>query len=230
MVTNLLIPVFFAFLASKAWRLFLEASEDIRLIRLLEPWFWFLFLNLLLTFITSNFDYQYAVVGIVLQLALSVWFAISMAWIIQTCHHKNSISYPSLFTKGKTVKFCHRCGTRLPHASHADPVHDHSWQANYLQLPAHLLDYVSFWISLSVAVLVVLFLALKFLRVPNLQHGAIFTAVVLVVLGPPILYLTGRFRKYLSDTKGLIWWSDLKGGFFVWLLLVGLLLWMMFSL
>lgn len=211
-------------MASKAWRLFLETSEDIQRIRLLEPCYWFVFLNLALTTISSNFDYPYAFIALIIQLALSVWFAISMAWIVQSCHHKMAISHESLFIKGRTVKFCYRCGTRLPRSFHADPAKDFSWQTIYFQVPPHLFDYISFWVTLSAIVMIVFFLILKFLKTPDLQHIAVLAAVILVILVPPILYFFGRFRKYLSDTKGLIWWSDIKVPFLIWLLLVAALL------
>jgi hypothetical protein len=53
-------------LTAKTWRFFIETSDDIQLIRFLEPWFWFLFMNLALSLITSNYDYPFVIVGVFL--------------------------------------------------------------------------------------------------------------------------------------------------------------------
>src|SRR5271170_4005614 len=151
------------FAVAKCWRFFIETSDDIRQIRLLEPWFWFVVFNLSLCLISSNYDYQYIVIGLLIQVALCVWFAISMTWIIHSCHHKTAVINHSWFVKGKSVKFCHRCGTRLPKESHADVVKDESWQNYLFQLPAHLLEYVFFWAANSGMLLIVVFLVLKML-------------------------------------------------------------------
>jgi hypothetical protein len=211
---------------AKIWRFFLESSEDVGRIRMLEPWYWFIFLNLALTLISSNYDPHFVVIGLLIQVAFSVWFAISMAWIIQSCHHKTAIAYQSMFSKGRTVKFCGRCGTRLPNNFHAHFTREpeDSWQNILFQVPPHLFQYIVFWICLSMAVSITLFLSLRALKTPDLQHEAVLVAVIFVVFVPPILYFLGRFRKYLTDTKGLIWFKDLKGAFVIWIVLIALLL------
>jgi hypothetical protein len=219
-------------ITGKGWRFFVETSDDIKLIRMLEPWYWFVFLNLSLTTITCNYDYNFALVGLLFQLALCVWFAISMGWIIQSCHHKTDVLQPSLFDKGRTVRFCHRCGTRLPKEFHA-PHHvpdDDSWENLWFQVPPALFKYIVFWLAQSIVILISLFLALKYLKKPDLQHQAILVGVILLILFPPIIYFIGKFRKYLSDTKGLIWWKDLRWSFVIWLLLIGILLWVFYNL
>jgi len=209
--------------AAKGWRFFLETTDDFKAIRLLEPWFWFLFLNLVLSWVTGNYDYRFVLVGLLIQLALSAWFAISIGWIIQACPHKTGVLLQSLFVRGKTLKFCYRCGTRLPKETHAHLIKDNSWTYFLFQMPPHLLEYVVFWTAQSLMVLISLFFVLKFLRKPNLQQDALLAAVILVILAPPTIYFLGRFRKYLSDTKGLIWWGDLKNSFLVWTLVLFIL-------
>jgi hypothetical protein len=211
----------------KAWRYFLESSDDFKLIRLLEPWYWFVFLNFLLTLITSNFDSQFMVVGLLIQLALSLWFALSMGWVVQSCKHATAVTQHSWFVKGKTVKYCHRCGTRLPSDFHAHFVESNSAINTLLQIPPHLFEYICFWIAQSVMVLISLFILLRFLKNPDYQDKAVLAAIFLVVLAPPAIYFFGRFRRYLSHTKGLIWWEDIKGStiisIVIWLVVVGLL-------
>jgi hypothetical protein len=208
---------------SKAWRFFLESSDDIRHIRVLEPWYWFIFLNLSLSLISSNYDYQFVWIGLLIQIALSVWFAVSIGWIVQSCHHKNAILNESSFSRGKKVKFCYRCGTRLPRESEATLVEDHSWQTTLLQLPPRLLEYVSFWVAQSMMVLIILFLALKMLKHQEFQNQAVLVAVVVIILLPPLIYFLGRFKRYLSDTKGMIWWDDFKSSFAAWGVVIGLI-------
>lgn len=216
----ILFLVLFIVMMAKCWRFFLENSDDIKRIRALEPWYWFVFLNLILTLISSNYDYRYISIGFLIQVALSVWFAISMGWIVQSCHHKSAISHPSWFVKGKNVKFCFRCGTRLSDGFHTSMVKDHSWQGIFLQIPPHLFQYVFLWIIQSVMVLISLFLALRFLKQSDLQHQAVLVAVILVILAPPVIYSLGRFRGYLADTKGLIWWDDFKGSIITWIIVI----------
>ena len=223
MILTFIFLIILILLTSKAWRFFLEVSDDIRHIRVLEPWYWFIFLNLSLTLISSNFDYQFVWIGLLLQIALSVWFAISIGWIVQSCQHKHAILNQSLFSKGKTVKFCYRCGPRLPEGNNATLITDSSWQTTLFQLPPHLLEYVSFWIAQSMMVLITLFLALKMLKRQELQNQAVLLAVILVILLPPLLYFLGRFRRYLSDTKGMIWWDDFKNSFAAWGIVLGLI-------
>lgn len=223
MILTFIVLIVLILLISKAWRFFLETSDDIRHIRVLEPWYWFVFLNLSLTLISSNYDYQFVWIGLLLQIALSVWFAISIGWIVQSCEHKNAILNQSLFSKGKTVKFCYRCGTRLPDGNDASLISDHSWQTTLFQLPPHLLEYVSFWVAQSMMVLIALFLALKMLKREEFQNQAVLIAVILVILLPPLIYFLGRFKRYLSDTKGMIWWDDFKSSFAAWGIVAGLI-------
>ncbi len=209
-----------AFIA-KAWRFFLETSENIRHIRVLEPWYWFVVLNLLLSLITSQYDYQFLPIGFLIQLALAAWFSISVGWIVQDCPHKMMILHESSFSKGRAVKFCYRCGTRLPREFHAPKVEDRSWPVLFFQLPPHLLEYAVFWVAQSTLALVSLFLVLRFLKKPDFQHRAVLAAVILAVLAPPLVYSLGRFRRYLAKTQGMIWWSDFKNSFVAWGVAIG---------
>jgi len=219
-VVLILLIIFF----TKAWRYYLESSEDLRHLHLLEPWYWFVFLNLVLVPISSNFDYQYVWLGLIIQIALSVWFAVSVGWIIESCPHPSAIVHQSQFVKGKGIKFCYRCGSRLSEESTPSLVESHAWQVTLFQLPPSLLEYVSFWVAQSVMVLIALFLTLKFLKHPELQHTAVLLAVVAIIFVPPLVYFLGRFRRYLTDNKGMIWWDDLKSSFLTWGLVV-LVLW-----
>jgi hypothetical protein len=223
MILTFVILIILILFISKAWRFFLETSDDIRHIRVLEPWYWFIFLNLSLTLISSNYDYQFVWIGLLIQIVLSVWFSVSIGWIVQSCHHKNAILNQSSFSKGRKIKFCYRCGTRLPDETHASLIEDRSWQMMFLQLPPHLLEYVSFWIMQSMMVLITLFLALKMLKHQEYQNQAVLIAVILIILLPPLVYFLGRFKRYLSDTKGMIWWDDLKSSFAAWVIVIVLI-------
>ena len=214
----------------KAWRFYVESAESTERIHTLEPWYWFVFLNLSLCIITSNYDQGFLLVGILIQLTLSVWFSLSIVWIIKSCQHKNISTHESWFIKGRIVKFCYRCGTRLPDDFDGHSIKDFSWQNIYFQIPPHLFDFISFWIAQSIMVLISLFLVLRYLKRPGPQHEAVLIAIILVVLAPPLIYYFGRFRRYLSETKGLIWWEDLKSSFVVWIALIALLLWLLHSL
>lgn len=222
MIATLIVLAVLTFAISKAWRFFIESSEDIRHIRLLEPWYWFIFLNLILAAVSSNYDYQFVMVGLILQLALSAWFAVSIGWIIQSCPHKASLISESWFVRGKRVRFCYRCGTRLPKDAHSPHIEDHSWQVRLFQVPPHLFEYVSFWVAQSLMVLIILFLGLRFLKQSDLQNQAVKWAVIAVVLVPPLLYFLGRFRRYLSDTKGMIWWEDLRSSLVSWVVVIAI--------
>ncbi|HUO58520.1 MAG TPA: hypothetical protein VMV05_10140 [bacterium] len=206
---------------AKCWRYYVESSDDLGRVKLLEPWYWFVFLNLILTLITSNYDYQFVTLGLIIQLALSVWFAISIGWIIQACPHKTGTLRESWFVKGKSFKYCFRCGARLPKEAHAHLIKDNSWQDFLFHIPPHLFEYIVFWVAQSTMALIVLFLTLKFLKNPEIQHQAAIIAVLLVVLAPPLIYSFGRFRRYLRETKGLIWWEDIGGSVLVWTLVLG---------
>jgi hypothetical protein len=223
MIAAAIVLVVLIFAMSKAWRFFLETSDEIRHIRLLEPWYWFVFLNLILTIISSNYDYQFLMVGLLLQIALSAWFAVSIGWIIQSCPHKAALMNESWFVRGKSVKFCYRCGTRLSKDFHALEVKDHSWQVFLFQVPPRLFEYIGFWVAQSLMVLITVFLVLRFLKQSDLQHQAVLVAVILVVLVPPLLYFLGRFRRYLSDTGGMIWWDDLKNSLVTWVVALAVL-------
>jgi hypothetical protein len=212
------------FVCAKAWRFFIETSDDLQLIRFLEPWFWFLFMNLALSLITSNYDYPFVVVGVFMQLALSAWFAISTGWIVQNCQHPMVVFNQSWFVRGKIVKFCYRCGTRVVPDRHDHAIKTDSWQMTLFQVPPHLFEYVLFWLVQSLMVLVSFFFVLRFLEKPELQNKAVIAAVVLVVLVPPLIYFLGRFRGYLSKTQGLIWWQDLKSSILSWTAVI-LILW-----
>ena len=211
-------------LVSNSWRLFVETAKDLGFVRLLEPWYWFILLNLVLSWITSNYDYQFVLFGLIIQLALCVWFSLSIGWMIQSCPHKTGVLVPSRFSKGKSLKFCYRCGTRLPQEVHTHLIKDSSWSYWISQTPPYLLEFIVFWTAQSLMVLIVLFLALRILRKPVLQHEAALIAVFLVILMPPVIYCLGRFRKYLDGTKGLIWWEDLKNSLLSWSLVL-LFLW-----
>src|SRR5260221_4459309 len=210
----------------KAWRFFVESSENIGRVHALEPWYWFVFLNLTLCIITSNYDEGFLLIGILIQLTLSLWFAISIRWIIKACQHKTVASHESWFVKGRIIRFCYRCGTRLLDDFHGHPIKDYSWQNIYFQIPPHLFDFISFWVAQSMMVLISLFLVLRYLKKPGPQHEAVLITVLFVVLVPPIIHYFGRFKRYLSETKGLIWWQDLKGPFVIWIFLIALLLWL----
>jgi hypothetical protein len=214
----------------KVWRFYVESAESIERVHALEPWYWFVFLNLSLCLITSNYDEGFMLVGLLIQLTLSVWFAISVVWIIKSCEHKNISEHESWFVKGRIVKFCYRCGTRLPDDFEGHPIKDYSWQNIYFQIPPHLFDFIGFWLAQSMMVLISLFLVLRYLKRPGPQHEAVLIAIILVVLAPPLVYYFGRFRSYLSETKGLIWWEDLKSSFVIWIVLIALLLWLLHSL
>jgi hypothetical protein len=220
---TILALVIVLFLLGKSWRFFLETSEDIRLIRLLEPWFWFAFLNLLLSPIIGNYDYQFEVAGLILQLVLCSWFSISMSWIVQSCHHKSAFLHHSWFQKGKTVKFCFRCGTRLPKDLKSHMLTEDSWQSFLFQIPAHLFEYIVYWIAQSVLVLIVFFLVLRVVKKPEIQHSVVLWAVGLVILAPLAIFLFGRARRYTTENKGLIWWEDFRGSVLYWGIVIALL-------
>jgi hypothetical protein len=223
MILTFVALVVLLLLFSKAWRFYVESSDDIKHLHLLEPWYWFVFLNLVLTAISSNYEYQFIWIGLLVQIALSIWFAVSIGWIIQSCPHRAALLNQSSFARGKKVKFCYRCGTRLPEESDASVIEDHSWQVTLLQLPPHLLEYVSFWIAQSMMVLIILFLALKMLKRIELQNQAALIAIILFILLPPFIYFLNRFRNYLSETKGMIWWDDFKSSVFAWGIVIVLL-------
>jgi len=207
-------------IAVKTWKAIVEFHPDTRFVHKGEPWYWFIFFNLCLTMITSHYDYQFIGIGLVLQLALSAWFAVSVRWIIHACPHKTGVMLPSWFVKGKSLKFCYRCGTRLSKEAHAHWVKDSSWTYFLFQMPPHLLKYVGVWLAQSVMVLVSLFLVLRILKKPELQQEAIGAMIFLVLLVPPFIYFLGRFRRYLSETRGLIWWADLKNSFAAWVFIL----------
>ena len=101
----------------------------------------------------------------------------------------------------------------MPDVFVCHPIKDYSWQNIYFQIPTHLFVFICFLLAQSMMVLISLFLVLRYLKRPEPQHEAVLIAVILVVLAPPLIYYFGRFRRYLSETKGLIWWEDLKSSF-----------------
>ncbi len=211
----LILPVLLTALG-KGWKYILETSEDLNLIRVLEPWYWFLFLNLVLSLITSYYDYQFIYVGFLFQVALCAWFSISMSWIVKICPHKKAIQYHSWFQKGRQARFCYRCGTRLPKDHHGVVMNVMSWEIYIFQIPPHLFKYVIFWIIQSVMGLISLFLILRLAKRPETQISISLISILIVIFGPPIIYYFGRFRKYFSENKGLIWWDDFKNSFIFW--------------
>jgi hypothetical protein len=216
-------------MVAKAWRFYVESTEHLHLILILEPWYWFVFLNLILTLISANFDYSFVMLAFLVQLTLCGWFALSIRWIVKSCPHKTAILHNSWFVKGKTIRFCYRCGTRLPNEVAASLVKDSSWQTFLFQAPPHLFNYVLYWIAQSAMVLISLFLALRIAKYPNLQHQVVIGAVILVMLVPPLIYFLGRFRRYLTLTKGMIWWDDIRSSILAWTIGIALV-WTIFYL
>lgn len=151
-----------------------------------------------------------------IQISLCVWFAISMSWIVKTCPHTTALHHHSWFHKGKLIKFCYRCGTRLPKEHHAMNAMSKSWQIYIFQIPPHLFKYVVFWIIQSAMALISFFLVLRIIKSPETQKTIIIASIIFVVFGPPAIYYFGRFRKYFAENKGLIWWDDFKNSFIVW--------------
>ncbi len=223
---TLIFLIVMVFVVGRCWRYFQEFSEDLKFVALLEPWYWFVFMNLILSAVSINYDYQFALIGLLIQTALSAWFSISIGWIIQSCPHKTGVLHQSVFIKGKVLKYCYRCGTRIPKDQEARLIKDNSWQSFLFQMPPHLFEYVGFWVAQDLLVLTALFFVLRFFKTPDVQHEVVMWAVILVIFAPPAVYSIGRFRRYLSETKGLIWWEDLKSSVLSWVV-VGLTLWVL---
>jgi hypothetical protein len=208
---------------SRSWRYFWCTSYDILLVRQLEPWFWFIFLNLILSVFSSHFDFSYIPLAALLQLALSSWFAISMKWIVVACYHEHVVSQKVWMNSERTVKFCYRCGTRMPGSVAATELKDSSWQLYFFQMPPHLFEYAIFWVAQSIIFLIILFLALHVLKKNGFKEILAVIAVVLVVGAPAGLYYWNRFKRYLMESRGHVWMDEFKRSFLFWaLILVGL--------
>ncbi len=203
----------------KGWRFFIEVSEEFKIIQTLEPWFWFFFLNVFLSFVTGAFEYRFLFLGFLLQVILSAWFAISLAWIIQSCPHKHCSIQRSLFTHGKNLRFCARCGTRLSRENHSDPIKINHPGMNLFQVPPALLKYVLFWMFHTFLTLLVVFFSLRIVKKPELQNDVALLALILIVLLPLTLFLIGRFKKTFKRREGLIWWEDIRAFGLFWIIL-----------
>lgn len=223
MIFSLAAITFLLWALSRVWSYYTEHTQDVTHLRMLEPWYWFLFLNLVMTAVTSNYDLGFIGVGLLIQVALGVWFAVSIGWIIGSCPHQVAYLRPSLFERDKRVRFCYRCGTRLPDGVESNLVENHSAKVQFFQMPPHLLEYVSFWVLQSLMVLISLFLVLRVLKQPEFQNKAVLGAVALVILVPPSIYFWGRFRAYLKENQGMIWWQDLRSSVLAWAVVLAFL-------
>jgi hypothetical protein len=216
MLISFIIVLCLVWAISRVWAYFIEQGQDIPRIRLLEPWYWFLLLNLLLIPITSNYDPEFVGVGLFIQVVLGIWFAISIGWIVGSCPHKAAYYRQSPFHKEIRTRCCYRCGTPLHPGTEAILVENQDWKVSLFQVPPTLLEYVTFWIVQALLVLISLFLVLRVLHHPDIQHKAVIGAIVLIVLVPPAIYFWGRFRGYLKENQGMIWWDDFKSSFLAW--------------
>lgn len=221
--STILILFVLILLLANVWRFFWQFSDEINLVRLLEPVYWFLFLNLILSIFTGNFNYAFVPAAVILQVALSAWFAVSMGWIVKSCRHPLVVAEPIWFGTS-TVKYCYRCGTRMPHGSHAGPLKHPSWELTIFRIPPHLFEYVVFWVTQSVMLLIVFFLTLHVLKKPGFQQDAVLGTLALVGVVPVALYFAARFKRYLAETKGRIWWDDLNKSFLFWGILLAILI------
>ncbi|HET9870358.1 MAG TPA: hypothetical protein VFR02_07680, partial [bacterium] len=171
-----------------------------------------------------NFPYAYIALAALLQLALSAWFAISMRWITLACPHTQVASRKVWMDSERTVKFCFRCGTRMPWSVEAVEWKDSSWQVYFFQIPPHLFEYALFWVVQSVIFLILLFLALHALKRAGFQEALAGLALLVVVAGPVGLYYWNRFKRSLVDEKGHVWADEFKRSLVFWgLVLAGLL-------
>ncbi|HVZ81654.1 MAG TPA: hypothetical protein VHE12_12770 [bacterium] len=216
MPISIIVVILLAWAISRAWAYYIEQSSDIPHIRLLEPWYWFLLLNIFLTPISSNFDPELVGVGLFIQVVLSIWFAVSIGWIIGSCPHKAAYHRQSPFHKGLRILCCYRCGTPLPPGEESILVENRDWKVLLFQIPPSLLEYVTFWVAQSLMVLIGLFLVFRVLHHPDAQHKAVLASIVLIVFVPPALFFWGRFRNYLKENQGMIWWADLKRTLLAW--------------
>ncbi len=208
---TILVFVIVLWAVGKGWRFFIEVSEEFKTIRILEPWFWFFFLNIFLTFVTGSFEYRFLYLGLLLQGVLCAWFAVSLAWIIQVCPHKHCYAQPSVFIHGKHLRFCLRCGTRLPREIHSNPVKINHPSLVFFQVPPSLLKYVLFWMFHALSALMAVFIAMRMLKKPDLQNDVAVGALVFIVLLPLVLFFWGRLKRSLTRKDGLIWWEDIRG-------------------
>jgi hypothetical protein len=220
---TLLVLVLVLWAVGKGWRYFVEVSEDFQIIRTLEPWFWFFFLNVFLSFVTGNFEYRFLYIGLLLQVVLCAWFAISISWIVQSCPHKHFMAQPSWFVPGKNLRFCVRCGTRLPREIHSDAMKLSHPSLVFFQIPPALFKYVLFWMFHSLLTLVAVFLALRMVKNPDLQNDVAVAALALIVLVPLALFFLGRFKRSLNRREGLIKWEDIRGYGLIWVIVAVIL-------
>jgi hypothetical protein len=221
--SSFLILFLIILILSNVWRYFWQSSEDIWIIRQLEPVYWFLFLNLILSVFTSNFNYSFVPAAVILQVAMSAWFAVSMSWIVKSCHHKMVVAQPVWFGTS-IVKYCFRCGTRMARTIHADSPKHTSWVLTVFQIPPHLFEYVVFWVAQSIIILIVFFLTVHILKKPNFQQDAVLAALGLVVIVPMAIYFAGHFKRYLAEAKSQVWWDDLYRSFILWGVILAILI------
>jgi len=203
----------------KGWRYFIEVSEDFKIIRILEPWFWFFFLNVFLSIVTGSFEYRFLYLGLLLQVVLCVWFAISIAWIIQSCPHKHCVVQSSWFAHGKNLRFCIRCGTRLARENHSENIKLNHPSIQFLQIPPALFKYVLFWMFHTFLTLFIIFLTLRMVKKPELQNDVAVGSVILIVLMPLALYYFGRLKRSVSRREGLLHWEEIRGYGLIWIIL-----------
>ncbi len=215
---NFLVLVLVLWVMGKGWRYFVEVSEDVKITRTLEPWFWFFFLNIFLSFVTGNFEYRFLYLGLLLQVVLCAWFAISISWIVESCPHKHFIAQQSWFVHGKSLRFCVRCGTRLPRDIHSDAMKLSHPSLSFFQIPPALFKYVLFWMFHTLLTLVAVFLALRMVKNPDLQNDVAVAALALIVLVPLALFFLGRFKRSLNRREGLIQWEDIRSYGLVWVI------------
>ncbi|HVM32688.1 MAG TPA: hypothetical protein VMU88_06105 [bacterium] len=208
---------------ARCWRYFWCTSPDVALVRKLEPWYWFIFLNLVLSIFSSNFEFSYIPLAALLQIALSAWFAVTMRWITLSCPHEHVVSQRVWVDAERNLKFCYRCGTRMPWSAEATELKDSSWQIHFFHIPPHLFEYAVFWVAQSVIFIILLFLTLHALKRAGAQEIAAALAVMLVVGAPVGLYYWNRFKRYLLEDKGHLWMDEFKRSMIFWgLILAGL--------
>jgi DMSO/TMAO reductase YedYZ heme-binding membrane subunit len=71
----------------------------------------------------------------------------------------------------------------------------------------------------SLLTLVVIFLALRIVKNPDLQNDVAIGAVVLIVLTPLAFFFFGRFKRSVQRREGLIRWEDIRGFALIWIIL-----------
>lgn len=216
---TLLVLFLVLWVIGKGWRFFIEVSEDFNVIRILEPWFWFFYLNVLLSFVTGSFEYRFLYLGLLLQVVLCAWFAISISWIIQSCPHKHCVVQPGWFAHGKNLRFCIRCGTRLSRENHSETIKLIHPSLAFFQVPPALLKYVLFWVFHSLLTMVVVFLSLRMVKKPDLQNDVAMGALLLIVIMPLALFFLGRFRRSVNRREGLIKREEIRVYGLLWVII-----------